>query len=98
MILVCVAGLGAVYPLTFLFAVNVLDGGAGVFGALEAVVGAGFLVGSLALVALSNRVRKGRVMIAGLAMGACLALVALTGSVWSRPCPLPSSGSPTRSS
>ena len=27
MIVVCVAGLGAAYPLTFLFAVNVLDGG-----------------------------------------------------------------------
>ncbi len=83
MIVVCVAGLGAAYPLTFLFAVNVLDGGTGAFGALEAVVGAGFLVGSLALVALASRVRKGRVMIAGLAiMGACLALVATTDSVW----------------
>ncbi len=82
MIVVCVAGLGAAYPLTFLFAVNVLDGGAGAFGALEAIVGAGFLLGSLALVALASRVRKGRVMIAGLAvMGASLALVATTGSV-----------------
>jgi MFS family permease len=83
MIVVCVAGLGAAYPLTFLFAVNVLDGGTGAFGALEAVVGAGFLAGSLTLVALASRVRKGRVMIAGLAiMGACLALVATTESVW----------------
>ncbi len=83
MIVVCVAGLGASYPLTFLFAVEVLQGGTGTFGALEAVVGAGFLAGSLALVALASRVRKGRVMIAGLAiMGACLALVATTDSVW----------------
>ena len=83
MIVVCVAGLGAAYPLTFLFAVEVLQGGTGTFGALEAVVGVGFLAGSLALVALSSRVRKGRVMIAGLAiMGACLALVATTDSVW----------------
>ena len=83
MIVVCVAGLGAAYPLTFLFAVNVLDGGAGAFGALEAAVGAGFLVGSLALVALASRVHKGRVMIMGLAvMGACLALVATTESIW----------------
>ena len=83
MIVVCVAGLGAAYPLTFLFAVDVLQGGTGTFGALEAVVGAGFLAGSLALVALASRVRKGRVMIAGLAiMGACLALVATTDSVW----------------
>jgi MFS family permease len=83
MIVVCVAGLGAAYPLTFLFAVEVLQGGTGTFGALEAVVGVGFLAGSLALVALASRVRKGRVMIAGLAiMGTCLALVATTDSVW----------------
>jgi MFS family permease len=89
MIVVCVAGLGAAYPLTFLFAVDVLDGGAGAFGALEAAVGAGFLVGSLALVALASRVRKGRAMIVGLAvMGASLALVATTGSVWAAAVPL----------
>jgi MFS family permease len=89
MIVVCVAGLGAAYPLTFLFAVDVLDGGAGAFGALEAAVGAGFLVGSLALVALASRVRKGRAMIGGLAvMGASLALVATTGSVWAAAVPL----------
>jgi MFS family permease len=83
MIIVCVAGLGATYPLTFLFAVQVLEGGAGAFGALEAAVGAGYLAGSLAIVALATRVHKGRVMIAGLAlMGACLALVPTTDSVW----------------
>ena len=89
MIVVCVAGLGAAYPLTFLFAVDVLDGGAGAFGALEAAVGAGFLAGSLALVALASRVHKGRAMIVGLAvMGACLALVATTESVWVAAVPL----------
>jgi len=89
MIVVCVAGLGAVFPLTFFFAVNVLNGGAGAFGALEAVTSVGFLAGSLALVALAARVRKGRVMIAGLlVMGACLALVATTGSVWMTAIPL----------
>lgn len=83
MVVVCTAGLGAVYPLTFFFATDVLGGGAGTFGALEAAVGAGFLIGSLALVALATRVHKGRVMIGGLVlMGACLALVATTGSVW----------------
>jgi MFS family permease len=82
MVVVCVAGLGAAYPLTFLFAVNVLEGGTRAFGTLEAAVGAGFLAGSLALVALAPRIRKGRVMIVGLlVMGACLALVAVTGSV-----------------
>jgi DHA3 family macrolide efflux protein-like MFS transporter len=89
MIVVCVAGLGAAYPLTFLFAVNVLHGGTRAFGTLEAVVGAGFLIGSLALVALATKVKKGRVMIVGLlVMGVCLALVALTGSVWVAAIPL----------
>lgn len=89
MIVVCTAGLGAVYPLTFFFAVNVLDGGPGEFGALEAIVGAGFFAGSLALVAFAPRVHKGRVMIGGLAvMGACVALVATTWSFWSAAVPL----------
>jgi MFS family permease len=45
-------------------------------------------VGSLALVALATRVRKGRVMIGGLlVMGACLAMVALTHSVWAAAVP-----------
>jgi ENTS family enterobactin (siderophore) exporter len=89
MIVVCVAGLGAAYPLTFLFAIDVLDGGAGAFGALEAAVGAGFLAGSLALVALASRVHKGRAMIVGLAvMGVCLALVAAAESVWVAAVPL----------
>ena len=88
MILVCVAGLGASYPLTFLLAVDVLDGGTGAFGALEAVVGAGYLAGSLAVLAFAPRVRKGRLMIGGLAlMGGCLALVASAGSVWTAAIP-----------
>lgn len=88
MTMLCVAGLGAAYPLTFLFAVNVLRGGTRAFGMLEAAVGAGFLVGSLALVVLSSHTRKGRLMIAGLAlMGACLALVATTGSLWTAAVP-----------
>lgn len=89
MVIVCVAGLGAAYPLTFLFAVRVLGGGTRAFGTLEAAVGVGYLAGSLALVALASRVRKGRVMLAGLAgMGACLALVGVTTSVWTAALPL----------
>jgi len=88
MVLVCVAGLGASYPLTFLLAVNVFGGGTGAFGALEAVVGTGYLAGSLAVVAFAPRVRKGRLMIGGLAlMGGCLALVAAAGSVWTAAIP-----------
>lgn len=89
MIVVCTAGLGAVYPLTFFFAVQVLGGGPGTFGALEAIVGAGFFVGSLALVALAPCAHKGRLMIGGLSvMGGCIALVATTWSVWSAAVPL----------
>jgi len=89
MIVVCTAGLGAVYPLTFFFALHVLDGGAGTFSALEAVVGAGFFIGSLALVALAPQVHKGRAMIGGLAvMGACIAVFAVSWSVWSAAVPL----------
>ncbi len=83
MVLVCVAGLGASYPLTFLLAVSVFEGGTKAFGLLEAVVGGGYLVGSLAVVAFAPQVRKGHLMIGGLAlMGCCLALVAITDSVW----------------
>lgn len=89
MIVVCVAGLGAAYPLTFLFAVRVLGGGTRAFGALEAAVGVGYLAGSLTLVAFAAHVQKGRAMITGLAaMGACLALVATTDSLWMAAVPL----------
>jgi MFS family permease len=88
MVLVCVAGLGASYPLTFLLAVEVLGGGTRGFGALEAVVGAGYLVGSLAMVAFAPRMLKGRLMIGGLAlMGGCLALVAVADSLWTAAIP-----------
>ncbi len=83
MIVVCVAGLGAAYPLTFMLAVKVLGGGTKAFGALEAAVGAGYLVGSIALVALAPQMHKGWTMIGGLLlMGVCLAVVSVTGSVW----------------
>jgi len=83
MIVICVAGLGAAYPLTFMLAVRVLDGGTKAFGLLEASVGAGYLAGSLLLVTLATRVRKGWTMTVGLAvMGASLATVAVAESVW----------------
>ena len=82
MVIGCVAGLGASYPLTFLFAVKVLDAGTAGFGVFEAVIALGYLVGSIALAALASRVRKGRAMTIGLViMGASLALVAAAGGV-----------------
>jgi MFS family permease len=83
LVVAAVAGLGASYPLTFFFAVTVLGGGTRAFGIMEAVIGVGFLVGSLAVAALATRVRKGLAITIGLAvMGACLAAVSVTDAVW----------------
>ncbi len=83
LVVAAVAGLGASYPLTFFFAVTVLDGGTRAFGIMEAVIGVGFLVGSLVVAALATRVRKGLAITVGLAvMGACLAAVSVTEAVW----------------
>ena len=83
MVVAFVAGLGASYPLTFLFAVRTLHAGTEAFGAFEAVIGAGYLVGSLALATLATRVRKGYAMAVGWAvMGVGLMAVALAGAVW----------------
>jgi MFS family permease len=82
MVVGCVAGLGASYPLAFLLAVRVFDAGTAGFGVLEAVIGVGYLVGSISLAALASRVPKGRAMVAGLVfMGASLSLVAVAGGV-----------------
>ena len=78
-----VAGLGASYPLTFLLAVDVLRAGTRAFGIFEAVIGIGYLAGSLALATLATRVPKGLAMAVGwAAMGVSMVLVAVTGSVW----------------
>jgi len=83
MILASIAGIGASAPLTFFLAVRVFGGDTRAFGALEAAMGIGFFVGSVLLATLATRVRKGWTMIAGLvAMGLCLAAVAVTHSVW----------------
>lgn len=83
MVIGCVAGLGASYPLAFLLAVRVFDAGTAAFGVFEAVIGLGYLAGSLALAALATRVPQGRAMVAGLVlMGASLSLVAAAGGAW----------------
>ncbi len=69
-------GLGASYPLTFLFAYQILGGGARTFGVLESAIAAGFLVGSLAMAGLGERVRKGLAMTGGIAfLGAAFACI-----------------------
>jgi DHA3 family macrolide efflux protein-like MFS transporter len=83
MVLAAAAGLGASYPLTFLFAVRVLDGGTKTFGLFEAAIGMGYLVGSIALATLATRVHKGLAMTIGLTiMGAGLMAVAIAPSAW----------------
>ena len=83
MILVSIAGIGASAPLAFFLSVRVFGGDTRAFGALEAAMGIGFFVGSLLLAALAARARKGWTIIAGLiAMGLCLAVVAVTQTVW----------------
>jgi MFS family permease len=61
-------GLGASYPLTFLYAVDVVGGGARTFGLLEAAIGAGYLLGSLVMAGLGNRAPKGLAMTGGIAL------------------------------
>jgi MFS family permease len=83
MIVAAMAGIGASYPLTFFFAIRVLDGGTKAFGAFEAVVAVGYLVGSIALATVATRVPKGYAMTLGLVvMGLSLGVVALAGGVW----------------
>lgn len=76
-------GIGASYPLTFFFAVEVLDGGSAAFGLFEASIAAGFLVGSVLLAGLGARVPKGYAILGGLTLlGGTYVAVALTDAVW----------------
>lgn len=83
MVMGSVIGMGMSYPLTFLFAVRILNGGTRAFGLLEAFMGIGYLSGSVALAATATRVRKGPTMVVGMAsMGICLVLVPVTDTTW----------------
>ena len=83
MVVAFVAGLGASYPLTFLLAVRTLDAGTEAFGVFEAVIGVGYLIGSLALATFATRIPKGLAMAVGwTAMGVSLIAVAVTEGVW----------------
>jgi MFS family permease len=76
MVVVVTLGVGAAYPLTFLYAMEVVGGGTRTFGLLEAAIGAGSLLGALAMAGLGNRVRKGLAMTGGIAvLGAAFAWI-----------------------
>ncbi len=83
MVVASMAGIGAASPLTFFLAIDVLGGGTKAFGAFEAVIAVGYLVGSVVLATVATQVRKGYAMTIGLiAMGLSLAAVAAAGGVW----------------
>jgi len=76
LVIAAAIGLGASYPLTFFYATDVIGGGARTFGLLESAIGAGYLVGSLAMAGAGQRVDKGIAMTAGITvLGAGLASV-----------------------
>jgi len=76
-------GLGASYPATFFFAVQVLDGGTRAFGIFEAALALGYLSGSLVVVWLAQRLRVGRAIVVGFVlMGAGMVAVAAAGRIW----------------
>jgi hypothetical protein len=82
MVLAATAGLGAVFPLTFLLAYRVLNGGALAFGFFEASISAGALIGSVVVAALAVRLRKGLAMTVGLGMmGVAIVTIAVTPTV-----------------
>jgi len=71
-----IAGVGASYPLSFLLAVEQF-GGAWTFTLMEAAIAVGYLAGSIGLVIVARRVRKGLVIAASMALvGAGFALIA----------------------
>jgi MFS family permease len=76
LVVVVTIGVGASYPLTFLYAMEVVGGGTRTFGLFEAAIGAGSLIGALAMAGLGNRVRKGLAMTGGIAvLGAAFAWI-----------------------
>ena len=84
LVIAAALGLGAGYPLTFLLAVRVLNGGTRAFGIMEAAIGLGYLIGSGVTGGLGERVRKGYAMTVGLTvMGLALVTVGMLHNLWS---------------
>jgi MFS family permease len=79
-------GLGASYPLVFLFAVRTVGGGAWSFGLMESAIAVGFLIGAAAMAWRGDRVPKGLAITLGVGvLGACIAVL---GAVTSLPAAL----------
>jgi MFS family permease len=76
-------GVGAIYPLTFFLAVEVLDGGTRAFGVFEAALAVGYLSGALAVAWLAKRLPLGRAILVGFTLvGAGMAALAAPERVW----------------
>ena len=69
-------GLGASYPLVFLYAVRSVGGGTRSFGLMESAIAVGLLAGAAAMAWLGDRVPKGLAITVGVGLlGACLAVL-----------------------
>ena len=76
-------GLGASYPLVFLFAVRTVGGGAWSFGLMESAIAVGFLIGAAAMAWRGDRVPKGLAITLGVGvLGACIAVLGAVTSLY----------------
>jgi MFS transporter, DHA3 family, macrolide efflux protein len=75
-------GIGASYPLIFLFAVRTLGGGTRSFGLMESAIAVGLLAGAAAMAWLGDRVPKGLAITLGVGvLGACIAVLGAVSSL-----------------
>jgi MFS family permease len=76
-------GLGASYPLTFLFAVRILGSGTRSFGLMESAIALGYLGGSLLMALFGDRVRKGLAITLGIGvLGAGISVLGAVTSLY----------------
>jgi MFS transporter, DHA3 family, macrolide efflux protein len=76
-------GLGASYPLVFLYAVRSIGGGTRTFGLLESAIAVGLLAGAAAMAWRGDRVPKGLAITVGVGvLGACLAVLGAVTSLY----------------
>jgi DHA3 family macrolide efflux protein-like MFS transporter len=76
-------GLGATYPLIFLYAVRTVGGGTGSFGLMESAIAVGMLAGGAAMAWRGDRVQKGLVITLGVGvLGACIAILGAVSSLY----------------
>jgi MFS family permease len=83
MVAAAALGLGASYPLTFLYAARVIGGGARSFGLMESAIAFGYLLAAVAMASVGDRVRKGLATTIGIGvMGAGLTTVSVISNLY----------------